>query len=82
MGRKYRKTKFQVSSTVDDKLKESEEFLDEKREDAAKTASLLSESLNPSAVLEKAKGFLNCEYFQWTSFFNKFGRVVGIFVLK
>ncbi|XP_065208788.1 uncharacterized protein LOC135837444 isoform X2 [Planococcus citri] len=49
-----------VSSTVDEKLKETEEFLDDKREEAVKQASSAADSvLNPSAVLGKAKGFLN-----------------------
>lgn len=44
-------------------MKNTEEFLDEKREEAIKQASSTAESvLNPSSVLGKAKGFLNCEY--------------------
>lgn len=50
-----------MSGAVDEKLKESEQFLDEKREEAVKSLSSAGESLNPSAVLGKAKGFLNCK---------------------
>lgn len=53
----------QVSSAVDEKLKESEQLLDEKRDEVLKSMTSTGDSaLNPSAVLGKAKGFLNCEY--------------------
>lgn len=52
----------QASNVVDEKLKESEQFLDEKREEAVKSVTSGDSMLNPSAVLGKAKGFLNCKY--------------------